>query len=91
MIISRSDYSIVRKVQSRNSLINRVCKIIPLLNKRVLDVISEVEYLKKLDHPNAVQIIEYFLEPSFLYIIFEEIQGNCILQELHKCNKWINF
>lgn len=91
MIISRSDYSIVRRVQSRNSAITRVCKIVPLLNRKSLEAISEVEFLKKLDHPNAVQIIEYFLEPSFLYIIFENVHGNCILQELQKSNRWLKF
>jgi serine/threonine protein kinase len=90
-ILSRSNYSIIRKVTSRGSLQHRICKIIPLSHKDYFSVISEVEFLKKLDHPNIIQIIEYFIESAVLYIILEEIPGNKILSELNKIKDGINF
>lgn len=47
-----------------------------------MTVISEVEYLKKVNHPNIVQIIEYFIEPSLIYIILEDIPGYKLLNSL---------
>lgn len=74
---------------SQASKQTRVCKIIPLKDKKYFRVISETEFLKKLDHPNIVQIIEYFLEPSFLYIILEEIPGSRVLSELYNAKNGI--
>lgn len=47
--------------------------------------------MKKLDHPNITQIIEYFLEPSFLYIVQEFVPGERILRQLNKCEDGILF
>lgn len=44
-----------------------------------------------MDHPNIVQIIEYFIEPSIVYIILETIPGDKIINELYGKNKSINF
>ena len=81
-MISRSNYSIVRKAVNRSSRQERVCKIIPLANKKYLSVIAEIEYLKKLNHPNIVQIIEYFIDSSLIYIILEDIPGGKLLGQL---------
>ena len=41
-----------------------------------------MEILKKLNHPNIVQIVEYFTQPNYLYIILEHIPGKS-LHELY--------
>jgi serine/threonine protein kinase len=55
-----------------------------------LSALSEVEFLKQLDHPNIIHIIEYFIEPNFLYIIFEDMPGGRILSELAKTKKGVD-
>jgi len=34
-------------------------------------VLSQIEIMKKLDHPNIIKIIEYFLNPSQIFIVIE--------------------
>ena len=75
--------SIVRKVLERNSRIERVCKILTVdKNVNLFQAYQEVEILKKLNHPNIVQIVEYFTQPNFLYIVLEHIPGKS-LHELY--------
>jgi calcium-dependent protein kinase len=63
--------------------VGRVCKILAA-NKRLnlFRSFHEVEILKHLNHPNIVQIIEYFSQHEFLYIMLEDIPGRT-LHELY--------
>lgn len=64
----------MRTVLDRNSRIERICKILNTSkNGNLFTSFQEVEILKKLNHPNIVQIVEYFSQPHLLYIIFEKI------------------
>ena len=45
---------------------------------QLIRAFQEVEILKNLNHPNIVQIVEYFNQHSFLYMMMEEIPGKNI-------------
>lgn len=68
-VISRGN-TIIRKVIERNSRITRICKMKSIRNQTgFFSSFQEVEVLKNLNHPNIVQIIEYFIQRNYLYII----------------------
>ena len=80
--LSRSPSSIIRKVTHKIKKTERICKIISLPKKQCILAMKEVEILRNLDHPNIVQIIEYYLEDSFLYIILENIPGENLTTQM---------
>lgn len=60
-VISRGS-AVIRKVMERNSRISRICKIKSVRGQTsFFSCFQEVEVLKHLNHPNIVQIIEYFI------------------------------
>lgn len=73
--------TIVRRVVERSSRVGRVCKILAA-NRRLnlFRSFQEVEILKHLNHPNVVQIVEYFNQHDFLYIVLEDIPGRTLHQ-----------
>ena len=38
-------------------------------------ILSEIDIMKNVDHPNIIKIVEYYSEPSFLYIVMEFCNG----------------
>lgn len=77
-VLSRND-SILRQVVERNSRIERVCKIKNAGKQMALfQSIQEIEILKHLNHPNIVQIVEYFSDTRFLYLMLEQVPGKTI-------------
>lgn len=42
------------------------------------EMINEINILKEMDHPNIVNIYEYFEDAQFLYIVMELIEGGCL-------------
>ena len=36
---------------------------------------NEINSLKKLDHPNIIQLHEYYMDVNFIYLILERIDG----------------
>ena len=49
---------------------------------------NEIELLKVIDHPNVVQMIDYFEDPHYIYLILEHLQGyNLMKYTLHKTMK----
>ena len=46
------------------------------MEERELEVqTNEIELLKVIDHPNVVQLIDYFEDPQNIYLILEHLQG----------------
>ena len=43
--------------------------------------------MKALDHPNIVQVIEYFEDPERIYVVFEWCKGGELFQEINKKTK----
>lgn len=43
---------------------------------------SEIEILRKLDHPNIIQIYEYFDDPKRFYIIMEKCEGGELYSQI---------
>ena len=43
---------------------------------------SEINALRKLDHPNIVRLYQYFMDQSFIYIILEKIEGSQLYDHL---------
>lgn len=75
--------SIIRQVLERNSRLQRICKIKTVGKQmHLVRAFQEVEILKHLNHPNIVQIVEYFSQQSFLYILLEDLPGKSISRML---------
>ena len=36
---------------------------------------NEIELLKVIDHPNVVQLVDYFEDPFSIYLVLEHLQG----------------
>ena len=84
--MSKSNSSIIRKAIKRTTQQEKICKIVPLANKKSVFKLSEMETLKNLNHPNIVHAQEFFIETDFFYIIMEEIPGKKILDEIKSQN-----
>jgi len=70
-VLSRGS-GIIRQVLERNSRLKRICKIKTISKQmHLIRAFQEVEILKNLNHPNIVQVIEYFNQQSFLYLVLE--------------------
>jgi len=52
--------------------------------KRFNDFTNEVEFLKKMDHPNIIRIYEYFIMDNFFVIILEYCPCGSLLEEIEK-------
>lgn len=70
---------------------NRAVKI---LKKDKMDtaeqelMINEVNILKNLDHPNIVQIYEYFEDATYFFIVTELVQGGQLFDEVTRRGKF---
>lgn len=49
-------------------------------------LISEIEILKKIDHPNIIRIFEYFDDDKRLYVIMEKCEGGDIFSQILRLN-----
>ena len=45
---------------------------------------QEVYMIKALDHPNIINVIEYFEDPERVYVIFELCKGGELFQDMNK-------
>lgn len=77
-VLGRGSHSTVRKVKEKVTGIDRAAKIIvknSINEHQTANLISEIETLKSLDHPNIVRVIEIVEEVSKLCIITELCSG----------------
>jgi calcium-dependent protein kinase len=51
-------------------------------------MINEVNILKTLDHPNIVQIYEYFEDQTYFFIVTELVQGGQLFDEITRRGKF---
>jgi calcium-dependent protein kinase len=50
-------------------------------------MINEIDILKDMDHPNIVNIYEYFEDSLYLYIVMELIEGGCLWDRFFEMRK----
>eukprot|EP00347_Sterkiella_histriomuscorum_P021405 403334086 len=67
----------------------RAMKIINKNSDKVVStVFDEINFLKQLDHPNIVQIYEYFQDDKNIYIIMEYLRGGSLFDRLKAINRF---
>jgi serine/threonine protein kinase len=44
---------------------------------------QEIYMIKALDHPNIINVIEYFEDPERVYVIFELLKGGELFQDMN--------
>lgn len=76
----------VFKVTQKQTKKQYACKVVPLGRIRDKQVrtmlLSEIDTIKKLDHPNCIKILEVFVEPNCIYIIMELCTGGELFDKL---------
>ena len=50
----------------------------------VKSLISEIDILKKLDHPNIVKIYEFYQDKTYFFLITEYIGGGELFERIKK-------
>ncbi|MBS1997163.1 MAG: serine/threonine protein kinase [Cyanobacteria bacterium SZAS LIN-2] len=48
-------------------------------------IISEIELLKSLDHPNVVKCLDYFIDSGRIYIVMQALQGHNLRNSVDEC------
>ena len=78
-------YNAIDKVYKTPCVIKQIR--VPELEKERLQLISEFELLKKLDHPNIIRLIEAFRSEEELYLVTELCKGNNLVTDLKQREK----
>ena len=68
--IYKSNRSIVRAAINLRTGEKRVFKTYKRNDENLKKAINEINCLKKLDHPNIIKVLEYFIDDTSIYIIF---------------------
>lgn len=70
----------------------RAIKLLPIsklsTRKSLKKLLTEVEILRSLDHPNIVRLYEFFLDEKYLYIVMELCAGGELLDEILRRNSF---
>jgi len=70
----------------------RAIKLLPLsrlsTRKSQRKLLSEVDILRSLDHPNIVRVYEFFQDDKYLYIVMEQCAGGELLDEILQKNSF---
>ncbi|CDW90598.1 serine threonine protein kinase [Stylonychia lemnae] len=67
----------------------RAMKIIKKNSEKIVSsVFDEIKILKQLDHPNIVQVYEYFQDELNVYIIMEYLKGGSLFDRLKAINRF---
>ena len=81
--LGKGGYGKVYEVKNKKTGEIRACKHLSKLNVKDLDKFRrEIEIMKKMDHPNIIQIYEVFESERSLYIIMEECKGGEIFDRI---------
>lgn len=85
MVLGSGSYSVV-KLATRN--VDKLKVAVKVLTKSKLSAVdeaalrSEVEILRRLDHPNIVKLIDFFDEEHYFYVVLEYLSGGELFEKL---------
>eukprot|EP01038_Epipyxis_sp_PR26KG_P006844 gene6844-9369_t len=85
VVLGSGSYSVV-KLATRNA--DKLKVAVKVLTKSKLSPIdeaalrSEVEILRRLDHPNIVKLIDFFDEEQYFYVVLEHLSGGELFEKL---------
>lgn len=80
--ISRNTNSYLRQVRHLKSGIERVVKVYYRVKKNETKALNEINAIMQLDHPNVTRLLEYFLDATNIYIVYEKIEGEELFSHL---------
>lgn len=86
-VLGKGFFGEVRSVVHRLSNQQRAVKIFRKDLKsdiQVLKVMSEIEILRNISHPVAVQLYEYFEDEKRIYLVTEKCSGGELFEEIYK-------
>jgi calcium-dependent protein kinase len=78
--LGQGSYGDVRLIIHRQSGVHRSLKIISKLDLEHIEetekeIISEINLLMQLDHPNIINLFEYFQDSKHFYVVGELLKG----------------
>ncbi len=83
--IGKGSYGEVKKLQHKTSGVFRAMKIIKkeeCSKEFISSLLNEIDILKTLDHPNIVQIFEFYQDRLNFYLITEYIRGGELFDKI---------
>lgn len=84
--IGEGFYGVVWKV--KNKISGQVCAMKKIIKRSKtsieedLEIINEIEMMKKLDHPNMIKVFRFFATPDAYFIIMELCEGGELFYEI---------
>lgn len=81
-IIGRGGYGVVVKGTHKKSGLVRAIKIVEkkgMDERKQKELFSEQQFLKRLDHPNIVKLIECYEDKNRFYFVQEYLTGNALM------------
>ena len=81
--IGKGGYGKVYEVKNKTTGEIRACKHLSKLSIKNLDKFRrEIEYMKKMDHPNIIKLFEVYESERSLYVVMEECKGGEIFDRI---------
>lgn len=87
--LGKGAYGVVKKVRDKSNNEIRAMKIVKKGNFSEVEataLISEIDLLKKLDHPNILKIFEFYQDESFYYVVTELCSGGELFDRILASN-----
>ena len=81
--LGKGGYGKVYEVKNKTTGEIRACKHLSKLSIKNLDKFRrEIEYMKKMDHPNIIKLFEVYESERSLYVVMEECKGGEIFDRI---------
>ena len=83
--LGKSEFGEVRKVQSKESGVQRAVKVMRKDKMSPSDrqaLANEINILKSLDHPNIIRLYEIFEDEKRFYLLTDFVQGGELFDKL---------